>query len=541
MTMKVLIVDDEKHVRDAINLLAHWEEHGITEVLQASDGEAAITMISAHKPQIVLTDMRMPHKDGTELLTWLHTHAPQIKVVVISGYDDFNLVRHTLISGGMDYILKPVQATALNAALAQAAKCWQQEEQARDRVTRQRMEVNEMKPHYADKLLTDLITGEGRRDAILGQLREEFQLPLPKSRCSVAVLDVSHLDHKLRSKFQNQLQLLLFSLINICNEILQQRGVAFRQLNRAGEIVILYGDEQRAFPPLLQAINDGIYSTLRRRFHFGMSDTNTFPEEAPRAYHEASSALWKRNLLEPRLLHSYQPDGIQGAARPLRLTAIQEQLRLAALSGASEQMENVTTQWLNDIQGLSFITPEQLVQWDKEWDWMQMQWLEGEGDALPVEEKTTTADSELSPPLPLNEEGYLSLELLKQQVRDRLQAVSKIMTQQHTKDNFFIHDIAKYLERHYQQEISLQDIAARFFLSREYIARKFKQEYGVTLLDYLSRFRIDKAKQLLHNPHLRIAQVAEMVGYQDEKYFSKVFKKLEGITPGEFRREQTLG
>ena len=540
MTMKVLIVDDEKHVRDAINLLAHWEEHGITEVLQASDGEAAITMIEAHKPQIVLTDMRMPHKDGTELLTWLHTHAPSIKVVVISGYDDFNLVRHTLISGGMDYILKPVQAAALNTALAQAVSCWRQEEQARDRVTRQRMEVNEMKPHYADKLLTDLITGEGRRDAILAQLREEIKLPLPQSRCSIAVLDVSHLDHKLRAKFQNQLQLLLFTLINICNEILQQRGFAFRQLNRAGEIVILYGDEQRAFTPLLQAINEGLYSTLRRRFHFGISDIRSFPEEAPRAYQEASLALWRRNLLEPKLLHAFQSD-VTAASRPLRLTTMQEQLRLAALSGASEQMETVTATWLDHIQGLQAITPEQLTQWDKEWDWMQMQWLEGEGDAPPSEEKTKPTDAEQSPPLPLNEDGFLSLGLLKQQFRDRLHAVSKIMTQQHTKENFFIHDIAKYLERHYQQEISLQDIAAKFFLSREYIARKFKQEYGVTLLDYLSRFRIDKAKQLLHNPHLRIAQVAEMVGYQDEKYFSKVFKKLEGITPGEFRKEQTLG
>ncbi|WP_152397383.1 response regulator [Paenibacillus guangzhouensis] len=539
--MKVLIVDDEKHVRDAINLLAQWEEHGITEVLQAADGEAAITMIEAHKPQIVLTDMRMPHKDGTELLTWLHTYAPQIKVVVISGYDDFNLVRHTLISGGMDYILKPVQAAALNAALAQAAACWKQEEQARERVTRQRMEMNEMKPHYADKLLTDLISGEGRRDALLAQLREEIKLPLPKTTCSIAVLDVSHLDHKLRAKFQNQLQLLLFTLINICNEILQSRGVAFRQLNRTGEIVILYNDEQRTLPSLLQAINEGLYSTLRRRFHFGMSDMRSFPEEAPRAYQEATSALWRRNLLEPKLLHAMQqPDNVL-ASRPLRLTAMQEELRLAALSGSSEQMETVTEAWMDDIQGLSSITPEQLFQWDKEWDWMQMQWLEGEGDAPPAEEKSKLTEAEPAPPLPLNDEGFLSLALLKQQFRDRLTAVSKIMTQQHTKDNFFIHDIAKYLERHYQQEISLQDIAAKFFLSREYIARKFKQEYGVTLLDYLSRFRIDKAKQLLHNPHLRIVQVAEMVGYQDEKYFSKVFKKLEGMTPGEFRKEHTLG
>lgn len=70
----------------------------------------------------------------------------------------------------------------------------------------------------------------------------------------------------------------------------------------------------------------------------------------------------------------------------------------------------------------------------------------------------------------------------------------------------------------------MQEIASRFFLSREYISRKFKQEFEVNLSDYLGQIRMSKAKVLLRNPHLRISQVAEMVGYQDEKYFSKVFK-----------------
>ncbi|WP_239615567.1 response regulator transcription factor [Cohnella mopanensis] len=536
--MKVLIVDDEKHVRNAINMLADWDRHGITEILQASDGEDAVSLIREKAPQIVLTDMRMPRKDGAELLTWLHAHNPEIKVIVISGYDDFELVRHAVRNGGMDYILKPVKADALNEALGKATEYWRKEEINRQRFTQKSIEVNEMKPHYADKLLTDLVTGQGRRE-ILNQLREEFKLPSSLSSCSVAVIAVSQLDHKLLAKFNNQIALIFFTLCNICNELLKSKGISFRHLNSSGEIVILYWDERGSFNAMLEEINQGIYLTLRRHVHFGMATKRTFPDDMPRAYHEASKALWRRNLLEPNRMHSFSEEGIP-SSRPLRLTAIEEQLRLTALSGNRERIEAVTKMWLEDLQQSGSVTPEQLIQWDKEWDWMHTQWIEGDNDKGVKVEESDEFYTELSIRLPLNEEGLLAWEDLRMEMEHRLAAVSKLLTQQHSKDQYFIHDIAKYMESHYQDEISLQDIAARFFLSREYIARKFKQEYGVTLLDYLSRIRIDKAKLLLHNPHLRIAQVSEMVGYHDEKYFSRVFKKLEGINPGEYRKEQTL-
>ena len=127
--MRVLIVDDEQHVREAIGLLADWERHGITEIDQAADGEEAVRLIEENKPQIVMTDMRMPAKRTGA--PWLHTTKPDIKVLVISGYDDFEYVRHTIRSGGIDYILKPVEPDSLNEALAKAVQTWRLEEEKR--------------------------------------------------------------------------------------------------------------------------------------------------------------------------------------------------------------------------------------------------------------------------------------------------------------------------------------------------------------------------------------------------------------------------
>lgn len=120
--MKVLIVDDEKHVRHAIRMLVHWEACGVSEVIEAESGDQAIEVITALSPPVVLTDMRMPGKDGIALMEWIQVNSPATRVVVVSGYDDFDLVRQVIRRGGMDYILKPVDPVEINEAVKKPLK-----------------------------------------------------------------------------------------------------------------------------------------------------------------------------------------------------------------------------------------------------------------------------------------------------------------------------------------------------------------------------------------------------------------------------------
>ena len=537
--MKALIVDDEKHVRDAIQLLADWKRHGITEVLQAADGEEAVELIRKHSPQIVMTDMRMPRKDGAALLTWLHTYVPDIKVLVISGYDDFEYVRHAIRHGGMDYILKPVNPAALNEALDKAAAAWTRDEESRRRSTIQDIEMNQMKPLYMDRLWTDLITGRGNKEHLIEQIRERISLPDHVQTCSIAVISDMHFDKELLAKFRNRRDLLAFTLINICNELLKLKGAAFRHMDKPGVIIIFCWESRIPLSSLLQGINDGIYTALRRRVHFGTTDAANFPDDLPRGYQEAEQALWCRNLLDGKSrIHSGRCVESSGA-RTLRLASYEEKFRLAALSGSKEQIESAAYHWLAEVKQRGAVSPEHLKRWNSEWDWLQHQWTEPEANAGQTPEEDAEISQDLPSPLPLDDEGLLSWDSWRLQITGRIYAASRVMTQRHSRENHIIHDIARYLEHSYHEEISLQDIASRFFLSREYISRKFRQEFGVTLSDFLGRIRIDKAKVLLLNPQLRIAQIAEMVGYQDEKYFSKVFKKLEGQTPNDYRKEKS--
>lgn len=540
--MKALIVDDEKHVRDAIRLLGHWDDLGIDTLLEAADGHEAAAAISSYQPEIVLSDMRMPGQDGMALLEWISIHAPQSKVLVISGYDDFELVRHAIRYGGMDYLLKPVEADELNASLSKAVSAWQEEESTRLQAARQSIVVNRMRPHYHDRLLTELVTGRGNGQAQIQRLWDELNLPVKAGNCNIAVTSLSHLDAECLAKYRSHPDLLVFSVLNICAEMLStpEEGVAFRHLDQPDEIVLLHWGSCTALRPLLEKINDGLQQTIQRRLHFGVSACESYPSGIAAAYQEASLRLWRRNTLQNAQKFHDSLETFSGSNKGLRLTAYEEPMRLASMSGRASSVATAVAEWIEPITQLQIISAEQVHQWMEEMEWILGRWLDDAVDSPPASDEDAVEEQSIPfAELPLDSEGLLSLSLLRSLLEQRLLAAGKALTFHPNTHADPMTDIAHYTDAHYQEDLSLQQIAARFYLSREYISRKFKQQFGLNWSEYLGKLRINNAKLLLQNPSLRIVKISEMVGYQDEKYFSKVFKKMEGLTPGEYRKTLT--
>ncbi|OCT10682.1 DNA-binding response regulator [Paenibacillus pectinilyticus] len=537
--MKVLLVDDEKHVRDAIRLLVNWKLFGIDTILEAQDGEAAIEIVRNEHPEIIMTDMMMPILNGVKLLEWLHRHAPDAKTIVISGHDDFSLLRHTVKYGGTDYILKPIDPDQLNEALDKAIQTWLKEEEQRHANRELNIEVNQFKPIYWDKLLSALIAEPGTYEPVADQLERELHLPRGVANCRVAILSLDTMEASIKNKFSQNIDLLLFSLINICNEFLvtEQRGYAFRHLHNLHEIVLLIWSTPSTAEGLLATINDGIRTTLHTRVDFGIGSAHAFPQQLKLSYQEARDALRQRNLKSKETWIHTTSQSAKTSQTSLTFHQYEEQINLAIRSGNVEQIQDVVKLWIDAVKSSETITPEQLEHWWGEYRVMMRRWVQqfipnsGENEVNPL-----LLEESASSIMTLDEKGILSLSLWQQELTRSLVQVSKLHLEGQHKDNNVIFEIASFLEKHYHEDISLADIASRFYLSREYISRKFKQEFQVNLSDYLGQIRMSKAKVLLCNPNLRISQVAEMVGYQDEKYFSKVFKKMSGMTPNEYRK-----
>ncbi|WP_139996855.1 helix-turn-helix domain-containing protein [Paenibacillus paridis] len=533
--MKVLIVDDEARVRKAVRLLVDWDAHGVDEIEEATGGYEAIQRMRDDKPAIVIMDMMMPEGSGVDLMAALNEFAGTVKFIVVSGRGDFDFVREAVRNGGIDYLLKPIEPEAINAAVAKASAQWRVEQQERNERQKQSIKLNEFKPVYGEKLLTGLIDDPATAQTSLRKLREERLIPETANTARLGLLQVDASDTQLQERFAFDSDLLHFAIINICNEFLlpSQRGVAFRHWGAPTEIVIIVWVAIEQLPVVLQDINEGLFMTLQRRMHMGLSSAGAFPSAMPVQHDEALEALRRRNALDSNGYVHQLADHSSG--KRVSFSDCEEEWKVAVLSGDADQLHAASGRWLEAVRVSGHITPTMLEEYKTDSLLFCARQLREAPGRQAGDEAGLLSVEELEQKSPYVSASNFSLQAWREWSYLLLRELSQAIGQRQAQEKTKMSDIAGFIEQHYQSELSLQDIAKRFFVSREYVSRKFKQEYGINITDYISGVRIDKAKLLMVNPNLRISKIAEMVGFHDEKYFSKVFKKQEGVSPKTYR------
>ncbi|SFJ49504.1 two-component system, response regulator YesN [Paenibacillus sp. UNC496MF] len=535
--MKALIVDDERHVREAVKLLVGWQDYGIDAVLEAENGQAAIELAERERPALVFTDMMMPVLGGDKLMAWLAERAPESKVIVISGHDNFEYVRTAVKYGGLDYILKPIDPDQLNQAVARAVESWRAEESARTRTRGADMELNQLKPLYAEQLFGALLKGTGPAQEFAELLRRGGGGAQPLETVRVAVLELDSAP-ALAAKFgADGRDLLAFAVANIGSELLGGRGCgqAFRHsVGAHQEIALLFWDRLDEVPALLVEYNDALQQAFKARFAFGVGQPEPFPHGLTASYRQARTMLLQRNLLQ-RGKHVHCLGDFAAAPGPaeppLFFGAFEEKVRFAVQSGSQDGIRKALRPWFDALDARTRITPENLLLWRQEFRLAAAIW-EGSAPAADAANPYAEADREA---IPADAGGGFDYAAWKESFAQEALAAAKRLKAGPEKGST-IRDIAAHIERFAHEDLTLQSISDKFHLSREYISRKFKQELNQNVSDYITSCRINRAKALLASPHLKITQIAEMAGFQDEKYFSKVFKKWTGQTPSEYRK-----
>lgn len=537
--MKVLIIDDEPPVRESIKLLIQWDKYGVVQVREACNGEEALEMIERDKPQIVFTDIRMPVMDGIEVLKRLRERGERLKVIIISGYNDFEYVRSALKYGSFDYILKPIDEEELLSVFEKALESWHSEEQSRAASQQISMRANEFKPILADNMFSRLLQDPDQYRAVARTLQDEYNIGQQSGNCRVAVISLAVLDGGIRRKFESALDLLVFSITNICNELLQPHhaGIAFHHVNERQEIVVLLFQRAGDLQEAVQRIQRALQSVFRSRFYIGVGRSFPFPQGLPKSYGEARTVLKQRNLLDPHVWEHYYEDRKPGGLC-CPLTAYEDRLFLAMKRNDRDAIHGLLSEWGCEVSELSCIRISDLELWWQEFVLLVSRW-NTDASALPAGDESAAVSSEtgLTFELPLNESGELSIELLVRRMSGLLSDFASAADLPSTGRT--IHEIEQYLRAFYYEDINLQMLSERFYLSPSHISRTFKQQFGANLSDYVSRLRIEKAKVLLADPAIKISSIASSIGYQDEKYFSKAFKRFVGMSPKQFRNMHT--
>lgn len=383
--MKVLIADDEFNVRDVIRHVGQWEANGVTQLLEAKNGDEAKEIIETEKPEIIFTDIKMPKMSGIELLEWLNSISYTGKVILITGFDDYTFMRKAIQFNSFDYLLKPIEPDAFNQTLERAVAEWTNDEEKR---------------LYEETGLYE--------DAKKLQMSQ-----LVWAVCSGDMTDLPHLQSALPATEAYDVTLLSF-----------------------------YQMHQPA--PYIQALAD--------------------------------------ELAERTLGHAFE---LQRDATLCLVITIQGHW-LAAEEWISHHMD----------------LPVRLV-----------------SQPLPSLEHLPAAFQSLQQEM--DKQNFRSIHRL-----DELETARRM------------EDLVAYVDQYYMEELSLEKLSRRFFFSREHISRKFKQETGMPLSKYVTNRRINQSKQWLNETDKSIYSISLLLGYQDEKYFSKLFKKVVGMTPFEYRNSQ---
>ncbi|PGY15955.1 response regulator [Bacillus sp. AFS031507] len=522
--MKALIVDDEKHVREGIKILGDWEQNGIDEIYEAGNGEEAIHLIQKYKPEIIFSDMKMPKMDGVNLLEWIKENQPTSKTIVVTGYDDYHYMRKAIHFGSSDYLLKPIDPEILNHTLETAVDEWKKEALDRERKESSSQLINEMKPVYRDRKLTQLVNG----DNLKGDLFKDFGIH-PSHNYQVALVRING---KTIEVFQGDRDLAYFTILNVINEIMMENecGIGFRYLSNKGEIVIIFWNKFEQLGELLKQIFKMLRGTMNISCPIVLGKLVNGSSSLIDSYRHAKQLFFNRNILDDRetRVHVIEDLPSHGLRNLMDYSA---SIEMAVQAGEIGAFVEVINQIESDFTENHFLSLKQLFHLENEYLVISNRWFKHYN--LPVK---AAEDIEKRIDLFFDVNGHFMLgeykERKKREIAIFLKKVKKGTLQKHSN---IIYDIEKYLQANFDRDVKLQEISEHFYISREYISRKFKQEFNVNISDYIVKFRMKKAKTLLKNSQLKIYEIATMIGYQDDKYFRKVFKKVEGITPNEYR------
>lgn len=506
---KIVVVDDEMLVRQGIIHLLDWEGEGFQIVGEASNGREAFELIESQRPHIILTDIVMPVMDGEELIRLVKGMYPEIEVIVLSSFSEFEYVRSTFQSGVADYILKPrLEAASLLAVLKKTAQ----------RIpVLQQVDWRNDKRQSADYILDKLVSGypvEYEAEA----LQDIFPFP----GYAVIVADIGDEAAAISRKEE--------WLENSIRSLLQAGGnpQSFRLLStQDGHVRLLFNLPKDGREALIRMAEQVFTTGIRANMFLSLAVSRTFTElqELHTVYsQELMKLLDHRFFLPERCLlvdhgGEVQPgpvfDQEAFAAELNRQEFDQAFVRLSAyVSSMSGRRDTGVSEFKSFLCHSIFQIIGMLLQFHYEaraLDDSKYEYFRS------IHEAPHVAETEAR---------------LLQFLQDATECVTK-----NRGGTPAMQKILLYIDEHYSHQLTLTEVAREFHFNPSYLSNYFTLHNKEGFNEYLNRVRIGKACLLLkENPGLSISEISSLVGYSDHSYFTRVFRKLMNVSPSQYRK-----
>lgn len=519
---KVILVDDEPMILRSLKVAIPWEELNLEIVGEARNGEGALQLIKEKSPHMVVSDIRMPGMDGISLMKEVLADNAKLIFIIISGYGEFEYAREALRQGAFDYLLKPIDHEELTEMLVRANKRLDTQIE-NDKLIHS---VQVLSLMARERMFLELIEGNQRTLQHMNWMEsDELEQDY--------FMAVVQLDQYLNGHWTMQeKRLWLFAIRNILEEWSEQNSGMTVFPFHSGEWIVIFPSHMNDDTMMLgKDIIHQIKKYSKLTCFVGISKRSKGIDQLNSAYQSATRALYQRFYTEQEGVFIDSDDStehapIQEVKYPKHLeTAILQCIRTLDL----ERMLPLFDDTKAYIEGYSLtkdiaerMIVEMTVVLYRQFEYSNLHVDGSLGELIQR----------------LHDMGTLS-EMINEVKATFEKKVNENRYSQSKEDvQTIVEKAQKYIENHYHKDLSIEEIAEVVDLSISHFCMIFKQVSGYTFLEYLTKCRMDKAKYILKNTSVKVYQIAPLVGYQDPKYFTQVFKKATGKTPSEFREEK---
>ncbi len=523
MLYKVFLVEDEIVTREGIRDNVDWNAAGFEFCGEASDGEIALPLIEAAQPDLLITDIKMPFMDGLQLCKIVREHMPWIKVIILSGHDEFHYAQTAIKLGVTEYLLKPVGVKDLHLVMQKTAALLDQERIEREKLKRLREQVDDHLDLLREKFLLRLVLG-GVSSAEAIEQSEQLGLSLIANYHLVVLLQ-AELPESDRS-FEYQDYQLVERLVS--ERVGANPNVLVAQKDLEEIILLIKGDRPETLSQegvhLAETIRQEVEQKTPCRLRIGMGSPQQRLGEIHLSFSEALAKISgpaEEALSQPAVAGE---DSI--AQIKLNQAALEHYLK----SGLAQDFDAFFDAHLQPL-----VEPAQRSRLLKHYIFLDI--------LLTSAQFVSDMQGLVSQVLPEMQqvESLLANVKTARQIREEIRKIliATLDFRDSLVDNhqtIRIYQARNYIDDHFTDpDLSLNQVAAQVNLSPSHFSAIFSQVMGETYRDYLIRMRVERAKELLRTTHLRCAEIAYRCGYNDPHYFSHIFKKHTGLTPQHFR------
>lgn len=523
---KLIIADDERRIRQGLKNIVDWEGLGFQVVDVFSDGQEVIEYLEYVIPDVILTDIKMSYVSGLEVARYVFDHKLPCKVVLVSGYQEFELAVQAMKYGVEDYLLKPTDVMNIEETFGKIRQRLDKLYEERKKTRNERERMAEAIPLLEERFFSDLVMGVADSDEYVRRCMGILypQIAPESCRCLLADIYINDYEHFMKDIWEYSYDQFELNLVNFLR--IYQNGYSFHIVYKADNLIEVMGiyvgnsaDGQGNLKNGVQEETSGqeaveqLLSELQDNFHF-----------------QASYLIRQtgKNIFQIKNMGDGQIFWEKEENREVLYRHLQEQKKLV--------MSNITLGNIVTVQKIFHNMLEEL-------------------KVLPMAQRNNTVIDMLSTMhavlgevngklaeslIPyFNYRAVLSMTRQEElvdytdRIFDRIKMADE--KQEYYDTSSLISKAKAYIKENIYKDISQEETANYLYISPSYLSRMFRKQTGENFLQYVTRVKMETAIELLKDPQYKTYQVSEKLGYKTPRYFSRLFRNHTGVNPSEYR------